>query len=211
MIFNRSNVYTYLWVLIYYRKNSFYCIDLCMVSLWEMVLRNAQIFYILLYRISLIKLLPWIKTGLEWKTGKCLITRRQALNNGRGLQHRALNCSLIWRLINLSIWTIWPHSVNIGYTSSRITSTSGPQGFELRVVYINWSIGIIKVKVTGSSKLRKWPISKSISFAMCWDILDIVDDYDITRQYSNFHLARFFISASYDLYIGLQPRPRMHF
>ena len=43
----------------------------------------------------------------------------------------------------------------------------------------------VKIKVTGPSNLRKWPKSKSISFAICEDILSIVDDYNSTEHFPN--------------------------
>ena len=51
----------------------------------------------------------------------------------------------------------------------------------------------VKVKVTGPSK-GKCPISKSISSAICWDILNIVDDYDSMGQYLTFRWPDFPLS-----------------
>ena len=56
----------------------------------------------------------------------------------------------------------------------------------------------VKVKVTGPSKLRKRPISKSIFSAICWDISIIADNYDSMGQHLNllwpdFPLASVFV------------------
>ena len=51
----------------------------------------------------------------------------------------------------------------------------------------------VKLKVTEVRKLRKWPISKSISSAGMYVIKRLMVNYDISRQYINFLLDRLLI------------------